>query len=456
MMRSSVDSLSQTLKMTTEKYERAVDLISDKHGLPDLAYQAKIVSDLDKEKAREIILGIKDRMQQICDRVKPGKNNVLVPFHQTVANSLPKQNASDMTTATRLFGILNLLPIINIDKRPKITVREKGNPVIQTIPFTLFEDLREVIFLMEYATGVRPYILEWYYDVFLDAYNSKAEPDSREKDDKIIVEKRIALTTEQLVEKTREVNNQSHTTKKLLETYIYPLINQGFIDKTESELDKRSNVYYPVVAITRTTRKYIKLFENDKSNNYLQQIKVPVSDSKLFPDKRYLISKIQGVLRYYSENYDLEIKIKDHKGQTIIIEELVDQYYKNPEEYFNTKYINDEKNKQAAAAKDFSSSATVANISNTSSIQNNIIYEKSIICSKVTTYSPVRQDLSSFFLQSTPSQEQNNLAKSGLLEEYRETNEIDSELQENSYQNVEKLSPEDNASNKLFDSVENE
>ena len=156
-------------------------------GLPDLAYQAKIVSDLDKEKAREIILGIKDKMQQICDRVKPGKNNVLVPFHQTVEDSLTKQNASDMTTATRLFGILNLLPIINIDKRPKIIVREKGNPVIQTIPFTLFEDLREVIFLMEYATGVRPYILEWYYDVFLDAYNSKTESDSREKDDKIIV-----------------------------------------------------------------------------------------------------------------------------------------------------------------------------------------------------------------------------------------------------------------------------
>ena len=119
-------------------------------------------------------------------------------------------------------------------------------------------------------------------------------------------------------------------------------------------------------------------------------------------------------MRYYSENYDLEIKIKDHKDRDITIEEIVDQYYKNPEQYFNTEYVYDEKNKQAAAAKDFSSSAIVANISNTSSIQNNIIYEKSIICSKVATYSTVRQDLSSFFLQSTPSQEQNNFAKRGL------------------------------------------
>ena len=71
-------------------------------------------------------------------------------------------------------------------------------------------------------------------------------------------------------------------------------------------------------------------------------------------------------MRYYSENYDLEIKIKDHKDRDITIEEIVNQYYKNPEEYFNTEYINEEKNKQAAAAKDFSA-ATATGISRSTS-----------------------------------------------------------------------------------------
>jgi hypothetical protein len=31
------------------------------------------------------------------------------------------------------------------------------------------------MFLMEYADGVRPYILEWYYDVFLEAFNAKVD-----------------------------------------------------------------------------------------------------------------------------------------------------------------------------------------------------------------------------------------------------------------------------------------
>ena len=28
---------------------------------------------------------------------------------------------------------------------------------------------------MEYSDGVRPYILEWYYDVFLKAFEDKGE-----------------------------------------------------------------------------------------------------------------------------------------------------------------------------------------------------------------------------------------------------------------------------------------
>ena len=37
------------------------------------------------------------------------------------------------------------------------------------------------------------------------------------------------------------------TTKQLLESYLYPLLNQGYIDKTESLIDKRAKIYYPVI-----------------------------------------------------------------------------------------------------------------------------------------------------------------------------------------------------------------
>src|SRR5918999_3562466 len=112
-------------KMETAKYAAAVDLICDKFGLPDFAYQSKIVSDSDKEKVCEIIKGIKERVTDIRINVPPGKNNVIIPFYESLKGSLSKQKAFDMTVANRFLGFLSLLPIINADKRPRLIVANK-------------------------------------------------------------------------------------------------------------------------------------------------------------------------------------------------------------------------------------------------------------------------------------------------------------------------------------------
>jgi hypothetical protein len=171
--------------------------------------------------------------------------------------------------------------------------------------------------------------LEWYYDVFVIAFEAKTEPDFKLNSKREITnEKRKTVNTEQLVDKTKEVYNRTYTTKQILDTYVSPLVNQGYIDKTDSDLDKRSNIYYPVI-ITKNR----KLFENEKSNNLPRQRCIFVADLTLYPSKQYLVSKIQGVLRY-SETNDVFMMIEDHEGKEITAEELVERYYPNPEEYF--------------------------------------------------------------------------------------------------------------------------
>ena len=318
-------------KMSTEKYANAVDLICDKFGLPDFAYQAKIVSDLDKEKVREIIDDIKQKMLEICNRVEPGKNNVIIPFIDTIKKSLPKQKAFDMTTSNRLGGFLSLIPLVNVDKRPRLVVKKKNESsfLSHRIPFALFEDLQETMFLMEYANGVRPYILEWYNEVFLETYNAKRNEDSKiNSRGEELTENRIAITTKELIDKTFEVHKKKLSTQQILQTYIRPLVNENFIDFIHSEIDKRALIY-PV----SSTGKYSKLFTSGKMNNFYQQPKMPVEDPTLYPDKQYIISKIEGTLRYSSDN-DLLIEIQNHEGKDITIKELANQYYTNPEDYF--------------------------------------------------------------------------------------------------------------------------
>ena len=71
----------------------------------------------------------------------------------------------------------------------------------------------------------------------------------------------------------------------------------------------------------------------DERNNISQGYKIVVTDPTLYPDKGYVKFKIQEVLRYSSDK-DLSIEIQNHEGKVISKEELVDQFYGSPAEYF--------------------------------------------------------------------------------------------------------------------------
>jgi hypothetical protein len=80
-------------------------------------------------------------------------------------------------------------------------------------------------------------------------------------------------------------------------------------------------------------------------NNLSQQKTISIVDSTTFPDRNYLISKIHGVLRYSFERHKIT-KLENHEGKEITVEELVDQYYKDPGKYFEVK--SNEENNNAA------------------------------------------------------------------------------------------------------------
>ena len=63
-----------------QKYAAAVDLIFDKHCMPDFLYQKLVVSDEQKDQTRKIIKALREKILDITSSVLPGKNNVCIPF----------------------------------------------------------------------------------------------------------------------------------------------------------------------------------------------------------------------------------------------------------------------------------------------------------------------------------------------------------------------------------------
>ena len=121
----------------------------------------------------------------------------------------------------------------------------------------------------------------------------------------------------------------------------------GYIDNIESILDRRANIYFPVLE----TKKYRNLFLNDNRNNLIQEIEKIVVKSTRFPTQVYIYSVLEPTLKYSSE-IGYITKIRNHEEKEITLEELVNQYFKNPEDYFEVRKEEQEQKKETEIEKE--------------------------------------------------------------------------------------------------------
>jgi len=313
--------------MDAEKYNKAADLISLKFSVPDFVYQELVVSDKEKDKAASLATQILTQIKKLNENTKPNKNNVIIPFYQTVRDSLNITKGLDMTTTGRIFGCLSLLPVIKSYQRPKMVIKTPNEPDL-IVPLATFDDLQETLYLMENSSGVRPFIMDWFEKVFMTTYKNKEEPDSKQKDKSYLVESRIAVTTEQLAAKHKAVYGKSIITKKVLQTYIYPLTNNGTIDSIKSEISGRSNIYFPI-----NQDENILLFQNEERNILLRRFKLKVVNLISKPTKQYIISKINPYLKHSSQS-SKNFSFFNHKDENVTVEELAELYYSKFDDYF--------------------------------------------------------------------------------------------------------------------------
>jgi hypothetical protein len=402
-------------KMTAEKYRESIKLMGAKYGLPEFVYEETIVSESQKNQAKEMVKELKEKILLISERNSPNSPNVFIPFYESLDISFPAGEASDVTAATRLYNYLTLLPLVNIDKRPRLVTRSDGNPILRTCPFATFDDLQESIYLMEYSNGVRPYILEWYNEVFLVEFNEKKNNNNDEEDDN----EEVGLTTKELVDATFRIRERRLSTQQVYETYIVPLVNAGYIDKIENKQDKRSYIFLPVL-----NAKQKKLFDLNKTNNLSYNKLISMQDFTLHSYKSYLISKIDRVLRYSFDRHVIT-KLENHEGNEITRDELVKRYYKDPDQYFEF----DIKDKPQLPEGGDTVTSTSTDTTNT------------------TTTSIQKESKSS----DPPDDKKNNIIKEGVSNDYSSTVKNKDESQQIPTEDIKSIQDKQDISNKLFD-----
>ena len=118
-------------------------------------------------------------------------------------------------------------------------MRKEHDPIVLTYPFAIFEDLKEVLYMIQYSSGLRPFIAEWFDNVLLFLYDYKTEPDSKvDSRGNNLTEDIKALTIRELREATFWIQGKRLTANQIRKGYLEPLMNEAYIDKQTSNLNK--------------------------------------------------------------------------------------------------------------------------------------------------------------------------------------------------------------------------
>jgi Bifunctional DNA primase/polymerase, N-terminal len=229
--------------MVIKKYQESNKLISQSKGYPNSIQQQIIISDGEVEITKNCVLLIKNKINNLKSQNKNGKISMWIPFADLLQKELPANKGTDVRFVKKIFSLLNIVPIVKNDLR-MVLMMEGESSIIANL-----EDLKEVLSITQNFDGLPKFKAEFFNDIFYPCFTKKTEPDSKtnDKGETIKEEEIRAVTTRDLCNSFKEVKKKPISTDNLKHTYLNPLINEGIIDYTESKINSRQNIYYPLV-----------------------------------------------------------------------------------------------------------------------------------------------------------------------------------------------------------------
>ena len=114
---------------------------------------------------------------------------------------------------------------------------------------------------------------------------------------------------------------------ELHKNYLYPLLNLGFINKIQSVIDRRANIYSPAEETNIFT-----MFQNG------QDFRLRITNQSLFPSRQVLEERFRRIIKYrHKDGGRLKYELVDEKGVKISVRRVIDRYLRNPEICFFTE-----------------------------------------------------------------------------------------------------------------------
>ena len=227
---------------------------------------------------------------------------------------LPANKGTDVRFAKKVFSLLNIVPIVKSDSR-MVLMMEGESSIIADL-----QDLREVLYITQNFDGLPKFKIDFFNEIFLPCYAKKTKPDSSADGSK--TEEIIGVTTRELCDYYKDIKKIPKTTDNLKHTYLNQLINEGIIDYTESKINTKQYLYYPLVTESLSIESIMSPIDKDtqQSSTIYEKIIKNITEGWIFHE-------IIGLSRYRLSEGDIEtVNIIDGFDKQQLVE-----YIKNAE-----------------------------------------------------------------------------------------------------------------------------
>lgn len=313
--------------MVALKYLESNKLIACRKGVPKFIQEKTIVSNKDVETARNCILYIMQKM----DEIKSDGISVWIPYGPILGETLPSNRGTDVRNAKRIFSFLNLLPMIKSHLRDTLTC---GN---ETSIIASLQDLHQVLDITQNVDGMPRYKMDFFKNIFVECFKQKQIPDDDDEGKQELI---IAVTTRDLKDYHKQKTGKIIDTDRLKKTYLNELHNNGIIGEDDSILDKRQKLYYPIVDIaeadTIPIEKITKLSKRVDFDNLLQQNRILIPKNCINIPENWLFIEILSILKYRIDidNYygplgdklNEQLVFSNNEGSKLSVKQFMENY----------------------------------------------------------------------------------------------------------------------------------
>jgi hypothetical protein len=338
--------------MSPKKYREANILNAQSIGLPTAIQESLIVSRRESELARKCILYLRESITQSVtlytncseDTTDIKYNNpIWIPYFEILGKTLPADKGTEMRINRRILLLLRIITLTKADQRYQVIFAN------QTLTIAAVEDLTEALYIMQNSTGLPPYKVKFFNEIFYPLYQKKLEEKLKEEREDmtssvIETETQIHLQLQSAAQNktilapgnsvTLTANeiydyyNLQHpkspiNSDNLRKTYLNELNNAGYIEALDVRDGNTKKVYYPIVAPSEEATYIDTTKETSEFNNIPQfytyyKINVPIN---YIPESEdWLIFQIMGLWKcgidigngqYSTDNYNSAIQFLD-------------------------------------------------------------------------------------------------------------------------------------------------